>query len=161
MQFISASITSGYHTSITDGFGDVCQASDMPTDPKTPYERIQARMREKWPKKWPEGKKIPQRAVAELMGVSQPSAHKWMHGGEMDMETAKHCALKIDVCVEWLLTGRGDKFPLTSPDSLLQEIIQATLALSDPQRMELLNYARYVSSGFPVNRPVSSKVKTG
>lgn len=134
----------------------------MPYDPKTPYERILARMHQKWPKRWPEGKKIPERAVAELAGISQPSVHKWKNGGEIDLGNARTVATKLDICMEWLLTGRGDQFPLTSPSPMIQEIIQAAVDLHDTQRMELVKYARYLSSGVTEHRPTTmGKAKTG
>lgn len=162
IQFMPNIIDSGYQNAITGSFGKVCQAPDMPTEPQTPYARIQSRMREKWPHRYPEGRKVPQRAVAALIGVSQPSAHKWEHGGDIEMANAIDLALKLDVCVEWLLTGRGDKFPRESPEPLLQEIIQAAIDMHDTQRMDLLNYARWISSRTTEARPANpSKAKSG
>ncbi len=162
MQFMPSIIDSGYQNAITESFGQLCQAYPMPDDPQTPYARIQARMREKWPNRYPEGKKIPQRAVAALIGVSQPSAHKWEHGGELEMANAIKIALKLDVCVEWLLTGRGAKFPTEPSEPLLQEIIQAASAMHDTQRMDLLKYARYLTSGPATEaRPIHNKAKSG
>jgi hypothetical protein len=48
--------------------------------------------------------------LAALAGVKQPSVAEWRDGVPA-METAIKLSLELGVCVEWLLTERGPKYP--------------------------------------------------
>lgn len=51
-----------------------------------------------------------QQAVGDLFGVSQKGARKWLEAeGFPTLEKAVEIARRLDVSIEWLLTGRGEK----------------------------------------------------
>lgn len=53
-----------------------------------------------------------QRKLGRRFEVSGPTVNEWLKGKKMPgIETAIRIALTIDVCVEYLLTGRGPKRP--------------------------------------------------
>lgn len=60
-----------------------------------------------------------QKAAGELIGIKQPSVHKWTKGGQPKMEHAVALAGKLRVCVEWLYLERGPKHPLDDESSYL------------------------------------------
>ena len=56
--------------------------------------------------------KITQQWVADLFGVSQPTARDWILGNMLPaMANMVQIADKTGVCIEWLVMGRGDKYP--------------------------------------------------
>jgi DNA-binding XRE family transcriptional regulator len=62
------------------------------------------------------GKKTLKR-VATLLKVSTTTVHDWMKGKKLPgMDSAIRLAMFFNVCVEWLLTGRGPKAPGPSDD---------------------------------------------
>lgn len=63
------------------------------------------------------------------------------------MKRAVQLARDLDVCVEWLLTGRGSKFPLDSPNFLITELNRIAVDLPEHQLIELVRYARYIHNG--------------
>lgn len=53
-----------------------------------------------------------QRRLGRRFDVSGPTVNEWLKGKKMPgIETAIRVALVLDVCVEYLLTGRGPKDP--------------------------------------------------
>ena len=53
-----------------------------------------------------------QRKLGKRFDVSGPTVNEWLKGKKMPgIETAIRVALTLDVCVEYLLTGRGPKRP--------------------------------------------------
>lgn len=110
-----------------------------------PYDRIVLRMHEKWPSRFPQNRKITQRQIAALAGVSQPSVTKWRRGGPIDRSNIVSLAMQLDVMTEWLETGRGPKFPGQANDPLLDEIWKLVSRMDEPQRMELTRYAAYLA----------------
>ncbi len=53
-----------------------------------------------------------QRKLGKRFDVSGPTGNEWLKGKKMPgIETAIRVALILDVCVEYLLTGRGPKRP--------------------------------------------------
>jgi hypothetical protein len=57
----------------------------------------------------PKGKNR-QKIVGIRFSVTQQGARKWLEGeGFPEMEKAIEIAISFNVCVEWLLTGRGPK----------------------------------------------------
>ena len=58
--------------------------------------------------------------LAKWLGVSQPTISDYRNGVICPkMERAIEIAEKLGCCVEWLLTGRGDKYPIKTSDSFL------------------------------------------
>lgn len=137
MRFIPQMITTGYHVSTSRSYLTLPHTCGM--GQQTFWDRLIERFREKWPRVRPT-----QRKIAALIGVKQPSVQKWKNGGYPDMEHAIDLARRLDVTVEWLLTGRGSKYPLDPPGFLVAEIIRLALQMSEPQQMDLVKYARYI-----------------
>ena len=53
-----------------------------------------------------------QTPLAKWLGFSQPTVNDWLNGkGLPSLDTAIKLANKFDVCVEWLVTGKGAKYP--------------------------------------------------
>lgn len=53
-----------------------------------------------------------QEKLGKFLGVSGAMAWYYRNGEKLPgMNTAIHIAMKLSVCVEWLLTGRGPKRP--------------------------------------------------
>jgi hypothetical protein len=53
-----------------------------------------------------------QLGIAEKLGMSQGSVGRWARGeGLPELDVVRTLALEGDVCIEWLLTGRGPRKP--------------------------------------------------
>ena len=53
-----------------------------------------------------------QTPLAKWLGFSQPTVNDWLNGkGLPSLDTAIKLADKFGVCVEWLVTGKGQKHP--------------------------------------------------
>ncbi len=66
------------------------------------------------------GVPVTQPALARLLGVSTTMIWHYLHGEKLpSMGTAINMANRLGVCVEWLLTGRGPKFPPPPPGDVL------------------------------------------
>ncbi len=62
------------------------------------------------------GMKHSQTGAGALIGSKgNTAARKWEYGGYPSMTNAIIIAVKLGVCVEWLLTGRGAKYPIEGP----------------------------------------------
>ncbi|KEZ78348.1 LexA family protein [Salinisphaera hydrothermalis] len=58
-----------------------------------------------------QGIKTTQKALAAYFGVSEITARNWWHGEKLPgMNNARKAAEKLDVNVEWLLSGRGPRY---------------------------------------------------
>lgn len=79
-----------------------------------------------------------QKAAGELIGIKQPSVHKWTKGGQPKMEHCVALASKLGVCVEWLYLERGPKRPLDAEGSYLLNTFNALQ--SDRLRDKVLAY---------------------
>lgn len=54
----------------------------------------------------------PQNALGKVLGVSGPMVSNYRKGEKLpSMPTAIDISIACGVCVEWLLTGRGAKYP--------------------------------------------------
>lgn len=82
--------------------------------------------------------------IASVLGVSQPSVHGWK-SGNISLKVAQQAAVRFGVCVEWLMTGRGPKFPNERPDPSLAELHQIWHTLSERQRKRITDFARFTS----------------
>ena len=91
-----------------------------------------------------------QEKAAKLIGTTQGAAKKWKAGGFPTMDNAVQLAEKLTVAVDWLLTGRQPRTPLTKAEANLIEwfrkldddyqrsealgMLKANVALSPPPR---------------------------
>lgn len=95
------------------------------------WDRVQEAMRDK-------GLDPTQKVAGKLIGISQPSVHKWKHGGQPKMEHAVSLASKLGVCVEWLYSERGPKHPMDEESSYLLNTFR--LLKSDRLRDKAIAY---------------------
>lgn len=78
-----------------------------------------------------------QKAVADLLGIKQPSVNKWAKGGKPTMDHVITLSVKLKVCVEWLYTERGPKRPMDKESARLLDLYQR---LNQRQRDKALAY---------------------
>lgn len=91
--------------------------------------------------------------VAKQFGVSQAAARKWLEAVSYP-ETPRVIELcdAYDICVEWLLTGRGPKRPaaIADPEHTLSDIARRYKAApKDAQVLIDLALGRQPGNGFP------------
>jgi len=85
---------------------------------------------------------VSQNGIATKMKMSQGSVGRWYHGeGLPELDTAIELAERGKVCVDWLLTGRLPKYPL-SRDPVLRELFEICLQLDEAGRTAVLRAAR-------------------
>jgi DNA-binding XRE family transcriptional regulator len=83
---------------------------------------------------WKECEEAPEKQtpLAKWLGFSQPTVNDWLNGkGLPSLDTAIRLAIKFNVCAEWLVTGRGPKYP--GEEVSLQHYINVA-DLTDDQR---------------------------
>lgn len=80
--------------------------------------------------------KLTQAKAGSLISGTQGAAKKWKAGGQPSMSNAIELAQKLDVTVEWLLTGRPPRKPLSALEASLVEWFR--LLDDDFQRSEAL-----------------------
>lgn len=93
-----------------------------------------------------------QKGIAALVGISQASVHGWKTGCP-SMDSALTLAKKLNVCVEWILTGKGPKRPGTPADPTSQKLWDLWAGIPAAGRSELVGYA--ASLVRPTQRKVS------
>lgn len=85
---------------------------------------------------------ISQNGIAQKLKMSQGSVARWFHGeGLPELETCIELAERGKVCVDWLITGRAPKYPI-SRDPLIREIFEICESLDDNGRTAVLRMAR-------------------
>ncbi|KKM90661.1 hypothetical protein LCGC14_1236410 [marine sediment metagenome] len=70
-------------------------------------------------------------AGALINSKGNTAAKKWQDGGYPSMTNSIAIALKLSICVEWLLTGRGSKYPINGPLNETEFRVLMTLRTSD------------------------------
>jgi hypothetical protein len=97
-----ASIGFSYPSAIGSPYADAQQNLPMQ---RTPWDRIKEAMTNK-------GLKPTQTECAKLLDIKQPSVWEWANSnGSPSIDNAITLAKKLNVCVEWILTGGGPKRP--------------------------------------------------
>lgn len=97
--------------------------------------------------------KVTQTLIARLAGgLAQTSVRKWQWGDSLPtMENAILLAKKLNISVEWLLTGRGSRKPLSAPDADSEELLFLLSKMDSERRDDLMRFARYCRTiSFPV-----------
>lgn len=92
-----------------------------------------------------------QKVAGELIGIKQPSVHKWTKGGQPKMEHVLALATKLGVCVEWLYLERGPKYPLDAESSYLLNTFNSLS--SDRLRDKVLAYIDAMVDRGPASDP--------
>lgn len=86
-----------------------------------------------------------QRVVAKLFRVDQKAARKWLEGdGYPKMETVIVIAKKLQVAVEWLLTGRGEKRVMEENGNQMGQIIDMWLKMRPETQDQWLRYGEFL-----------------
>lgn len=89
-----------------------------------------------------QGLPITQNGVAKLVGRPHRTVWDWYHNqGEPDISTYRMLALKGKVSVDWLITGRQPKYPI-SRDPLLSKILEGCGNLDEEARKRILQAVR-------------------
>lgn len=103
------------------------------TGDRTVWSRVQEAMADR------DGPKFrpTQANCAHLLGIKQASISDWSRGGGIKLDHALKLAAMLNVCVEWIYTGRGDKRPV-STDPHLSRIAARWAMLSDITKGRIL-----------------------
>jgi hypothetical protein len=78
--------------------------------------------------------------VGKIVGVKQSSVSLWADGS-MRMKRAIEFATKTGVCVEWLLTERGPKYPPMAADPNTNRLLGLWPRVSDVTKGRILQLA--------------------
>jgi hypothetical protein len=103
-------------------------------------ERALEALQERYPKERPT-----QIRLAKIAGVSQPAVHEW---GLPDRAPAHPQVLKLakdlNVCVEWLYTERGPKYPAVSQET--EPFLERWQQLDDATREQISRFAEFIKT---------------
>jgi len=84
-----------------------------------------------------------QKYAATFAQVSQPSVSLWNKpNGVPELAKGISMATRLNVCVEWLYTGRGPKNPPIPNDEQLESRLSLWPRLDDEMKRDLVGYAR-------------------
>jgi hypothetical protein len=93
-------------------------------------------------------------AIAKKLGMSQGSVNKWQRGeGLPEADTIRELALRGRVCVEWLWTGRGPKYPNSEPDAQAAELMRRWPELDAKGREYVMQSAEMASGSNKTPEP--------
>lgn len=93
--------------------------------------------------------------LAKELGVSGSFIASVRNGKKMPSHArAINWSIKLGVCVEYLLTGRGDKYPSISPNTTKDRAIELTERLLDDLRENLLSDTDKAEINKEVNKQV-------
>jgi len=89
-----------------------------------------------------------QKELAIKLGVAQATVSDWINGEKLpSMDTALDISEKLDCCVVWLLTGKGQKSPNDPPD--LRNVIDVTHLSPDQIQAVKLIIAQFEQTNPP------------
>lgn len=87
--------------------------------------------------------------VSRLFEVDQKGARKWLEGeGFPKLQRIITISKKLNVAVEWLVTGRGNKRMMDPADIQLATLLNLYYQLPDMLKTELCQYAAYIHSKY-------------
>lgn len=96
-------------------------------------QRVQEAMRD-------QGLNDSQETIAAKFSVRQPSVSAWQSGAP-ELVRAIEIARELNICVEWLLTGRGPKRPGPPMEIKAQKFWDLWGRVPDDGRSELIGHA--------------------
>lgn len=82
-----------------------------------------------------------QSQIAELLHIKQPSVSEW----KRSLPSLRHAitlATKLNLCIEWLYTGRGPKRPGAPLEGPAQELWDLWPRLSESTKQQILGHAK-------------------
>lgn len=81
---------------------------------------------------------IPDIELSKKLRRSNTTVWNWKNGIKLpSLDTAIDLAIFFDVCVDWLLTGRGDKRPSMTADRPIEEDVLVLSKLADSDKGHL------------------------
>lgn len=88
------------------------------------------------------GRPIRQNEVAQRLKIQPSAVHYWKTAKRSpEIDRAIELALWANVCVEWLLTGRGPVHPgVNSGDQITDAVIQLLQKMSEDEKLRTLQY---------------------
>lgn len=131
------SIGNAYWNAIGQTYNDSRHAVVM-VKPRSFLERALEALQERYPRQ-----KATQERLAALAGVKQPSVNDWKVGFPA-MDTAVRLAENLGVCVEWLFTERGPKYPPKAPRDEIGSLSLIWTQLDDRKKAEVTRFADFL-----------------
>jgi transcriptional regulator with XRE-family HTH domain len=133
--------TVGYSSSITRSNGETDHTRQMSPTSGTFWSRLLEAMADR-------GLPQTQVAAAKLGRVTQPAARKWAEGGLPDVDKIIDIAQRLDVSIDWLLTGDGPKKPpkYSASDPHFQQMLDIWRALDAEARKRLVDIAGLITA---------------
>lgn len=99
--------------------------------------------------------------LAAKVGVKQPSISGWANGAGPRVRIALAVATQLGVCVEWLYTGRGPKYPGDPLAPGLDELAMLWPRLDDDTKRDMLGAARLKARPFGKGAPPDLQASNG
>lgn len=96
-----------------------------------------------------------QTQIGKIFGVGQSMVTRWRAGELPALPRAIEIAKKYGVCVEWLLTRRGPKYPGDAKDPEMAQLLEFWDRLLPATRQNIVGYAkiqRSIQNTAPVER---------
>jgi transcriptional regulator with XRE-family HTH domain len=134
--------TAGYSLSITRSYGESADTYKMAPTYGSFWTRLLEAMADR-------GLPQTQVAAAKLGRVTQPAARKWAEGGLPDVDKIIDIAKRLDVSLDWLLTGEGPKHPprYSSTDPHFEQMLSIWTGLDAEARKRLVDIAGLIEPG--------------
>jgi len=118
---------------------------------RTAWERIQEALIDA-------GYEGTQKEVESVIEIKQGSVSGWNKvGGSPSLPNAIAIGLKLNVCVEWILTERGPKRPGPPMEKTARELWDAWGRISADDRSEILGFAK--AKAHPTTRAARQRGK--
>lgn len=138
---MNAIIGRTYGLSIGEPYSLRCQNVRMPRSTETIWQRIEEALGEAG-----HPARGAQTAAAKMVGIRQPSVAGWKKGATPELKHVLILARKLNVCVEWIYTGRGPKRPGSDLPPDLGEIADFWERLPLDVRNEIVGFAKFKRS---------------
>lgn len=114
---------------------------------------IYPRLMEAFEAKYP-GHPTTQKAVGEKLKVAQSDISRYKTGERLPRwDRVIGLAVKLDVAVEWLLTGRGPRAPIQSIPPGIEELLEFWDKLPPEAQQTVIGYAKLTRATTPTGSP--------
>lgn len=131
---MAPSIGDSYAACIGGPYAD--RAQNQAVAKETSFERIKQALLDA-------GKNGTQEEIAKLAGIKQPSVSEWKNEGTTpSLENAIAIGAKLNVCVEWIITGRGPKRPGPPMEPAAQALWDAWPRIPSEDRQQVVGFAQ-------------------
>lgn len=132
-----------------------CDHKRVPSRPTTPQSAFWSRVLRAIASAPKSALPTTQNGIATKLDMSQGSVRRWFTGeGLPELATAIDLAQRTGVCVEWLLTGRGDMYPHGSQrDPFYHAVLEILSEFPEDERVRTLEYLHFkleqIKRGWP------------